>query len=121
MVSPQTPVLTLALTNPVWVRAYLSETRLGKVKPGMKATIQTDSYPGKSYPGWVGYISPTAEFTPKNIETAELRTRLVYQIRIFTCDSSNELRLGMPTTVTISLQQSVTDASSIKNSCDQTL
>ncbi len=105
MVSPQTPVLTLALNHPVWVRAYLSEAQLGKVKPGMSATIHTDSFPDKAYPGWVGYISPTAEFTPKNIETPELRTHLVYQARIYTCNQNNELRLGMPATVKIDLKQ----------------
>ncbi len=87
----------------MWVRAYLPETRLGKVKPGMKASITSDSYPGKTYPGWVGYISPTAEFTPKNVETPELRTRLVYQIRVFACNPQEELRLGMPATVNIDL------------------
>lgn len=103
MASPLKPALTLAFANPVWVRAYLPETRLGKVKPGMKASITSDSYPGKSYPGWVGYISPTAEFTPKNVETPELRTRLVYQIRVFACNPQEELRLGMPATVNIDL------------------
>ncbi|WP_419601599.1 efflux RND transporter periplasmic adaptor subunit, partial [Thiolapillus sp.] len=103
MASPLKPALTLAFANPVWVRAYLPETRLGKVKPGMKASITSDSYPGKTYPGWVGYISPTAEFTPKNVETPELRTRLVYQIRVFACNPQEELRLGMPATVNIDL------------------
>lgn len=100
-VTPQTPVLTLALTDPVWVRTYLPESRLGQVKPGVIAEIHTDSYPGKTYDGWVGYISPTAEFTPKNVETPELRTRLVYQMRVFACNPANELRLGMPATVTL--------------------
>lgn len=100
-VTPQTPVLTLALTDPVWVRTYLPESRLGQVKPGVRAEIQTDSYPGKIYDGWVGYISPTAEFTPKNVETPELRTRLVYQMRVYACNPANELRLGMPATVIV--------------------
>jgi HlyD family secretion protein len=98
-VTPQTPVLTLALTDPVWVRTYLPESRLGQVKPGVRAEIRTDSYPGKTYDGWVGYISPTAEFTPKNVDTPELRTRLVYQMRVYACNTANELRLGMPATV----------------------
>jgi HlyD family secretion protein len=98
-VTPQTPVLTLALTDPVWVRTYLPESRLGQVKPGVRAEIRTDSYPDKIYDGWVGYISPTAEFTPKNVETPELRTRLVYQMRVYACNTANELRLGMPATV----------------------
>lgn len=105
MASPQTPVFTLALTNPVWVRAYAPETALGKLVPGMSADVSTDSYPGKTYPGWIGFISPTAEFTPKNVETPELRTRLVYQLRIFVCNPQDELRLGMPATVSIRLDQ----------------
>jgi len=105
MVTPQSPVLTLALIDPVWVRAYVPETALGKVATGFKAEITTDSYPGKRYSGWVGYISPTAEFTPKNVQTPELRTRLVYSIRVYACNPENELRLGMPVTVTIPLQQ----------------
>ncbi len=102
-VTPQTPILTLALANPVWVRAYLPESYLGKVKPGMLAYIKTDSYPDKHYQAWVGSISPTAEFTPKNIQTPELRTRLVYQMRVFVCNPHYELRLGMPATVSIDL------------------
>jgi HlyD family secretion protein len=98
-VNQQNPVLTLALTNPVWVRTYLPENRLGQVKPGMHAEIHTDSFPGRVYEGWVGYISPTAEFTPKSVETPELRTRLVYQLRVYACNPDNELRLGMPATV----------------------
>jgi len=102
-VTPQTPVLTLALLNPVWVRTYLPETWLGQVKPGALARITTDSFPSKVYSGWVGSISPTAEFTPKNVETPELRTRLVYQVRVFVCNPQFELRLGMPATVNIDL------------------
>jgi HlyD family secretion protein len=105
MVTPQNPVLTMALTNPLWIRAYVSEPDLGKLHLGMKAMITTDSYPGKSYDGWVGFISPTAEFTPKTVETADLRTRLVYQVRVFVRQGQNELRLGMPATVTINIEQ----------------
>jgi len=105
MVSPQTPVLTLALTDPIWVRAYASESYLGRLTPGMLAEVSTDSYPGKTYPGWIGFISPTAEFTPKNVEAPELRTRLVYQVRVHVCNPQDELRLGMPATVSIPLDQ----------------
>jgi len=104
-VTPQSPVYTLALTNPVWVRTYIPESYLGKVKLGTPAQITTDSYPGKVYEGWVGSISPTAEFTPKNVETPDLRTRLVYQVRVFACNPQGELRLGMPATVKLSLKQ----------------
>lgn len=99
MTSPLTPVYTLALNNPVWVRTYVPETSLGKISEGMTAEVRTDSFPGKVYDGWVGYISPTAEFTPKQVETADLRTRLVYQVRIYVKNPQNELRLGMPATV----------------------
>jgi HlyD family secretion protein len=98
---PQQTVMTLALQNPKWIRAYVSENQLGKVKIGLPATITTDSYPNKVYHGWVGYLSPVAEFTPKTVQTEDLRTQLVYQVRIYTCDTAGELRLGMPATVTI--------------------
>ena len=116
MAFPQTPVLTMAFTDPIWIRVYLSETVLGKVKPGAKATIQTDSFPDKTYTGWVGYISPTAEFTPKNIQTSELRTRLVYSARILVCNPNGELRLGMPATVSIDLSNTVNG--NINNRCN---
>lgn len=95
------PVLTLALTSPLWVRAYISEPDLGRVREGMRAEIRTDTSPDKVYQGWVGFISSTAEFTPKTVETTELRTKLVYRARIFACDPQQELRLGMPVTVTL--------------------
>lgn len=106
MAFPQRPVLTLALTDPVWVRTYVPEPRMGEIFPGMQADIRTDSYPERTYRGWIGYISPTAEFTPKAVETPDLRTRLVYQVRVFACNPQNELRLGMPATVEIPLDQS---------------
>ncbi len=112
MASPRTPALTLAFIDPVWVRAYLPEPALGQVAPGARAVIHTDSYPGKHYEGWVGFISPTAEFTPKNVQTPELRTRLVYSVRIYACNPRGELRLGMPVTVTIALNQPLNDTTS---------
>ena len=105
MAFPQTPVMTLALVDPVWVRAYLPEPALGKVAIGSRANIYTDSFPDKAFKGWVGYISPTAEFTPKNIQTSELRTRLVYSVRVFACNPQHELRLGMPATVRIDISK----------------
>ena len=105
MASPQKAVYTMALTDPVWVRAYVSEPDLGKIYEGMKANVITDSFPDKEYEGWIGFISPMAEFTPKPVETRELRTKLVYQIRVFAKNPNNELRLGMPATVKIPLDQ----------------
>lgn len=105
MASPHEPVFTLALDDPLWVRAYVSETDFGKIREGMKAEVTTDSFPNKHYDGWVGFISPTAEFTPKTVETAEVRTKLVYQMRVFVHNPEGELRLGMPAVVTIPLDQ----------------
>lgn len=105
MASPERPVYTLALTDPLWIRAYLPEPDLGKIRPGMTAWVTTDSFPEKRYAAWIGFISPTAEFTPKSVETPELRTRLVYQLRVLVCSPEGELRLGMPATVTIPLDQ----------------
>jgi HlyD family secretion protein len=105
MASPQKPVLTLALTDPVWARVYLPETALGRVPMGARASIATDSHPDRGYEGWVGYVSPTAEFTPKTVETEELRTSLVYQARVFACAGKDQLRQGMPVTVTIAYDQ----------------
>ncbi len=103
MASPQRPVYTLALTEPLWARVYVSEPTLGKVRPGMPAAVTSDSFPGKDYPGWVGYISPSAEFTPKSVQTEETRVDLVYQARVFVCNPQGELRLGMPVTVRLDL------------------
>lgn len=99
MASPAKPVFTLAVLDPKWVRAYLSETDLGKVHPGEAAEVAVDSFPGRRFAGWVGFISPIAEFTPKTVETPDLRTSLVYEIRVFVKDPGDELRLGMPATV----------------------
>jgi len=109
MAFPNAPVLTLAQTDPLWIRVYIPEPELGKVVPGMRAAIKTDSFPDKTYRGWIGFISPTAEFTPKNVETETLRTRLVYQARVFVCNPENELRLGMPATVSVDLKQDKPD------------
>jgi HlyD family secretion protein len=106
MASPAKPVLTLALTEPVWVRAYLAETHLGRVPVGAQAWVQTDSQPNKRYRAWVGHVSPSAEFTPKSVETTEIRASLVYQARVFVCEGKEALRLGMPATVTVKLDQS---------------
>lgn len=94
---PNTPVYTLALAKPVWARAFVDEPRLGIVKPGMKATVLTDG--GGRYAGQVGFISPVAEFTPKSVETPELRTGLVYRLRVVVAEPDEALRQGMPVTV----------------------
>ena len=103
MASPDTPVLTLALDNPVWARAYVPETSLGRIASGMRADIMTDSFPGRRFRGWIGFISPTAEFTPKSVETTELRAQLVYRVRVYACNPDGKLRLGMPVTIQVPL------------------
>ncbi|MDE2338027.1 MAG: efflux RND transporter periplasmic adaptor subunit [Gammaproteobacteria bacterium] len=99
MVSPQSPVLTLAITNPKWVRAYIPETDLARVHPGMAASVAVDGFAHRRFAGWVGFISSEAQFTPKTVQTPELRTSLVYEIRVFVKDPHDQLRLGMPATV----------------------
>ncbi len=98
-------VRTLAITDPKWVRAYVSEPDLGRVHSGMAASVMVDSFPNRRFDGWVGFISPVAEFTPKSVQTEELRTSLVYEVRVFVKDPSDELRLGMPATVYVSLDK----------------
>lgn len=107
MVMPSKPVVVISLTEPKWIRAYLPEPALGKVKPGMPARITSDSFAERRFEGRVGFISPQAEFTPKNVQTTDLRTQLVYEVRIWVADQANDLRLGMPVTVTIDTRQTV--------------
>ena len=98
-----TPVYAIALDQPVWARVYAPEPALGKLREGMRAVIRTDS--GGRYDAWVGYISPVAEFTPKTVQTEELRTSLVYQVRVYANNPDRGLRQGMPVTVEIDLEQ----------------
>ena len=102
MASPQRPVFSLAITDPKWVRAYVAEPDLGKLHTGMTASVVVDSFPDRRFEGWVGFISPVAEFTPKTVQTEELRTSLVYEVRVFVKDPSDQLHLGSPTTVHLS-------------------
>jgi len=99
MASPLKPIFSLAIIDPKWIRTYVSERDLGKVREGMKASIAVDSFPDHRFEGEVGFISNVAEFTPKAVQTEELRTNLVYEVRVFVRDPENQLRLGMPATV----------------------
>jgi HlyD family secretion protein len=103
MISPQRPVFDLAIANPKWIRTYVSDPYLGRIHTGMTASISSDSFPGRTLPGWVGFISSVAEFTPKAVQTEELRPGLVYEIRVFVQDPQDEMRLGMPATVHLEL------------------
>ncbi|AHE51460.1 putative efflux pump membrane fusion protein [Aeromonas hydrophila 4AK4] len=99
MVQPGATAFNLSLTAPVWVRAYVEEPWLGHFPSGARVTLTTDSRPDKPYQGVVGFVSPTAEFTPKSVETPDLRTHLVYRLRIVVQDPDSALRQGMPVTV----------------------
>lgn len=98
-------IYTLTLNHPVWLRAYVSEPNLGKIKPGMKVKVAVDAVPDKTFPGFVGFISPTAEFTPKTVETTEVRSNLVYRLRIQVQDPENVMRQGMPVTIYAELEK----------------
>lgn len=92
---------TEALARPVWARVFVDAPNLGLVAPGTIVRITTDAAPGKNYRGRIGYVSPTAEFTPKSVETEALRTALVYRARVVVLDPDARLRQGMPITVTL--------------------
>lgn len=94
-------VFVLSLSEPVWVRAYIGETDLGRIHPGLKVKVTADGLTGAGYEGTVGYISPVAEFTPKTVETPDLRTDLVYRFRIVVAHPGKDLRQGMPVTITL--------------------
>jgi membrane fusion protein YbhG len=94
-------VYTLTLNDPVWIRAYVPQPRLGRIKPGMHVAVTIDSMPGKRYDGTVGFISPEAEFTPKTVQTEQVRDDLVYRIRVIASDPDDVFRQGMPVTVLI--------------------
>lgn len=99
MLSAGDPVLNLSLVQPVWIRAYVNETNLSQAITGATVQIFTDARPDRPYTGKIGFVANTAEFTPKNVETPELRTDLVYRIRIIVTDPDDALRQGMPVTI----------------------
>ncbi len=97
-----TTVYTLSLQKPVWVRAYIGEPQLGLIHPGARVQVFTDTRPGAPYEGQVGFISPVSEFTPKSVETPELRADLVYRFRVVVTNADAALRQGMPVTLRLS-------------------
>jgi membrane fusion protein YbhG len=100
MVAQGTPVYALSLRDPLYVRAYVGEPDLGRLAPGTRVTVHTDSS-DKAYEGQIGFISPRAEFTPKTVQTTDLRTDLVYRVRIVVDNADEGLRQGMPVTVRV--------------------
>ena len=103
-------VYTMSKTKPVWVRAYVNETDLGNIKYGQSVKVYTDTTnpqtgQKREYEGYIGYISPVAEFTPKTVQSTDLRTSLVYRIRVYIDDIDSYLRQGMPVTIKVDLRQ----------------
>ncbi|MBA3815670.1 MAG: efflux RND transporter periplasmic adaptor subunit [Parachlamydiaceae bacterium] len=109
VVKPADPIYTLSILAPVWVRAFIAEPDLGLIYPGMPAEVYSDSAGGKVYKGHVGFISPVAEFTPKTVETTQLRTTLVYRLRIIADNPDRGLRQGMPVTVKLLLEETTNE------------
>jgi HlyD family secretion protein len=103
VVNPADPVYTLSVSSPVWIRAYVDEPHLGSIYYGMKAEITTDSE--EIYTGQIGFISPVAEFTPKTVETTQLRTDLVYRLRVYAENPDCYLKQGMPVTVKLQIEK----------------
>jgi membrane fusion protein YbhG len=95
-VSAGTPIVTVANLANVWLRAYVNETDLGRVKLGQPVRVTTDTYPGKTYDGRVSFISSQAEFTPKSVQTEKVRVKLVYRIKVDIENPQMELKPGMP-------------------------
>lgn len=94
--NPASPVLTLGQMDKPWLRAYINETDLGRIKLGQQVQVTTDSFPDKTYPGRVSYISSEAEFTPKTVQTFEERVKLMYRIKVLLDNIDQELKPGMP-------------------------
>jgi membrane fusion protein YbhG len=104
VVSPGAPVVTLGDLDDVWVRVYLPETDLGRVRLGQEVSVETDTFPGKRYRGRVSFISSEAEFTPKSVQTEKERVTLVYRIKVNVENPNHELKPGMPADVYIPLR-----------------
>ena len=100
-VSAGTPIVTVADLDNIWVRAYINETDLGRVKVGQRARVTTDSYPHKVYDGRVAFVASQAEFTPKMVQTEKERVKLVYRVKVDITNQNMELKPGMPADVEI--------------------
>ena len=104
MLSPGMAVVTIGDTEKPYLKIYIAETELGKVKLGQKAVVTNDSYPGKKYEGKVVNIASQSEFTPKNIQTRDERTRLVFAVKILLNNLNDELKPGMPADAVINVK-----------------
>jgi HlyD family secretion protein len=104
VMQPGAPVITLADLAHIWVRVYVPETDLGRVRWGENVTVQTDTYPGKQYHGRISFISSEAEFTPKSVQTEQERVTLVYRVKVDVDNPNFELKPGMPADVYVPLK-----------------
>ena len=100
-VSPGTPVVTVADLVHVWVRTYINQTDLGRIAHGQKVEVRTDTFPGKTYEGTIGFIASEAEFTPKTVQTTKERVKLVFRIKVDIANPHDELKPGMAADVYI--------------------
>lgn len=103
MATEQKAVYTLALIDPKWIRVYVNEQDLSSIKMGGTAQVIRDSDPNQPINGKIGYISSVAEFTPKTVQTEEIRTTLVYEVRVYVNDPNDQLKMGQPVTVKVPL------------------
>ena len=104
-VAPGTPVVTVGSLKDPWLRAYIEETDLGRVKVGQAVEVTADTYPGKKYAGHVSFIASQAEFTPKNVQTRKERVKLVYRIKVDVSNPDMELKPGMPAEAAIRTEE----------------
>jgi HlyD family secretion protein len=103
VVAPGTPVVTLADLDHIWLRAYVAETDLGRIRWGQAVAVTTDTYPNKRYQGRISFIASEAEFTPKSVQTNKERVTLVYRIKVDIDNPNHELKPGMPADAHIDL------------------
>jgi HlyD family secretion protein len=103
-VAAGTPIVTVGELDDVWLRGYVEETDLGRVKVGQAAVVTTDSFPGKRYEGRVSFISQQAEFTPKTVQTRKERVKLVYRVKVDVPNPDRELLPGMPADASIKVR-----------------
>ena len=108
-VAAGTPIVTLGALREPWLRAYVNETDLGRIKPGQRVLVTTDTYPGKRYQGRISFIASQAEFTPKNVQTQKERVKLVYRIKIEIPNPNLELKPGMPADAEIQVSSGPAD------------
>ncbi|MCK6467933.1 MAG: efflux RND transporter periplasmic adaptor subunit [Candidatus Brocadia sinica] len=104
-VAPGTPIVTIGDLERPWLRAYIDETDLGRVKVGQRVKVTTDTYPDKVYEGYISFIAPEAEFTPKNVQTQKERVKLVYRVKVEMANPDMELKPGMPADADILVDQ----------------